>query len=362
MVEYSAQNPARVLLVDDSTVIRKTLTKILSSYQEIALVGEASNGQQAIDIVPDVSPDIILLDIEMPIMDGMEALPHLLSTSPTSKIIVLSTLTRKNAALSFRALEIGAADYMEKPHANESLHSFAELLRNKIIAIASSAQPETIAKEVAPAATEEKPLVSFQLAAEKSYPRPKILAIGASTGGPPALTKVLKAISADVSNIPIIITQHIPKEFDVLFAETLTKSTNIPCCIPTEGQRIEPGHAYIAPGDYHIEVISGADNTPKIHLSQTEKEHFCRPSVNPMLRSLEAIYHDRILMVMLTGMGSDGIEGAKILHDAGAQVIAQDETTSAVWGMPGAVAKAGICSHVLPIDKLPKKIIERIKG
>jgi two-component system chemotaxis response regulator CheB len=274
---------------------------------------------------------------------------------------MLSALTSENAETVLHALDIGASDYLEKPEDISHHEAFAADLINKILSAAESAEDNVTfdhAPELGPELINIAKESTYTLSL-KTVNKPRILAIGASTGGPPVLTELLRHLKPSIAHIPVVITQHIPKQFDVLLAETLSQSCKVNCTVPSNGDELVAGHVYLAPNDFHMEIIMDDDGkTPRIKLSQTEQEHFCRPSVNPMLRSIVAIYKSRALMVMLTGMGKDGIEGAIALYEAGGTILAQDKATSVVWGMPGAVANAGICADVLSKENLPARIKE----
>jgi two-component system chemotaxis response regulator CheB len=370
-----------VMVVDDSAVIRGILTRILESDPLIGVAESASNGLRAISALEKRDDiDIIVLDIEMPVMDGLTALPKLLESRPGIQVIVASTLTRKNAEISLRCLQAGAADYLTKPGRGSEL-SNADEFRRELLAkvkalgalsrrsrgkapirpkpsigpVPRSRGPERGATfsrkagldETAPIALRKAPLL-----------RPLAIAIGSSTGGPQALHSVFQALRTVSLEQPIFITQHMPATFTSLLAKHIAQSSGRVCVEAAEGQRVRPGEAYIAPGGYHL-GIAGTGTAPTIKLSQTPPENFCRPSVDPMVRSLIGVYGKRLLLVMLTGMGSDGLKGARALVEAGGDVIGQDERTSVVWGMPGAVATAGLCSAVLPLSGIGS-YIERV--
>lgn len=363
-----------VLLVDDSLVIRKVISNTVEKHNNIRIVGEASNGIQAIEKAKELSPDIIILDVEMPLMNGIKALPLLLKESPRSKVIMLSTLTKKNASVAIEAMQLGASDYMEKPNPGDSLEIFEKMLIDMITSISESHkynpaaiksivnESTDITKEEVINIIEDEDGEEFSLSPNKVYAKPDIIAFGSSTGGPPVLSYIIKNIKDEISKVPVVITQHIPKEFAPFLSETISRSSGVKCIIPENNEPLLPGNVYLAPGDYHMEIIKDSSASPIISLNQEPKEHFCRPSVNPMLRSINKVYGKRALIIMLTGMGDDGIEEAIECHKSGARIIAQDKLTSVVWGMPGAVVAAGICSDVLPKDDFPKKIIEILRG
>jgi two-component system chemotaxis response regulator CheB len=344
----SAPAPIRVMVVDDSAIVRGLITRTLKSDPRIEVTASCSNGEMAVTQAAKRALDVIILDIEMPVMDGLAALPKLQQTNPQARIIMASTLTQRNAGISLKALALGAADYIAKPttdrlNSNEDFHR--ELIQ-KVIALGQRKMPAQ------PTAASPRPSVKPQLPQLRGgvMRRPRILAIGSSTGGPQALLTLLGALPASV-NCPIVIAQHMPATFTTVLAQHIARASGRPSAEAAHGMEIRPGHIYLAPGDYHFQLIR--EGTACIaRLSQTAPENFCRPSVNPLFRSVAQTFGADSCAVMLTGMGSDGCEGAKIMAAAGAPVIAQDEATSVVWGMPGAVAQAGICSAILPLPQI----------
>ena len=347
----------RVMIVDDSAAIRGFISRWVASDPALAVVATANNGQTAIDQVKSADPDVIILDIEMPEMDGITALPHLLKASPHSKIIVASTLSRRNAEISIKALSLGATDYVPKPSsvgAGDAGETFRRELCAKIVAVAKPRR--RVLGERLAAAT---PRISgpIKLRAPSMVP-PHILAIGSSTGGPQALVKVVSAIAPKLE-VPVLITQHMPATFTAILAETLSRSSGLKCVEGATGTMLQPGCVYVAPGEYHM-IIKGRGGP--IELLQTPPENFCRPAVDPMFRSIAAAYGAATLAVVLTGMGADGREGARAIADAGGTILAQDEATSVVWGMPAAVAHAGLASAVLPLDAVAGEVRKYLGG
>lgn len=390
-------DPITVMLVDDSAVIRGLFTRTLEADPDVRVTISVGDGQAAIDKLKRNEVDIMVLDIEMPRLDGISALPRLLEIDPDLPIIMASTLTHRNAEISMKALELGAKDYLTKPSTTRELTGeadFKSALLNRVKAFGdprrrhrratqpkSAAAPRKVfgAERVpapAPASTRtptrtptraptptptprsarstplfskpgEPKVFTLRAAAKVS---PLVLAIGSSTGGPQALFKVLADLPKNIRQ-PIFITQHMPATFTTILAEHITKSTGWPCSEAKDGEVAQSGQIYLAPGDYHMTVKT--DGTRKvINLDQSPPVNFCRPSVDPMLESLTTAYGGRVLTIILTGMGQDGRNGAQSVVDAGGQVVAQDEKTSVVWGMPGAVAMTGLCSAVLPLDQI----------
>lgn len=354
--------PYRVMVVDDSAVIRGLLARGLESDPDIKVIASASNGEQALKALERHDVEIVVLDVEMPVMDGMTALPLLLKAKPDMQVIMASTLTRHNAEISLRAMANGAADYVAKPSSTSEVHStdvFRRELIDKVKAVANAGRGSGARKAAKPmpstATGGNTPVKSLSLTGPlrlrpAPQARPDIVAIGSSTGGPPALFTFLADFCRDVS-LPIVITQHMPATFTSLLAEHITRACGWPAGEGKDGEPVLPGRIYVAPGGFHMTLTRG-DTHNKICIDNGPPENFCKPAVDPMLRSMAPIYGARMLVVMLTGMGHDGQEGSKVVTAAGGSVIAQDEATSVVWGMPGAVASAGLCSAVLPLKDL----------
>jgi two-component system chemotaxis response regulator CheB len=348
-----------VMVVDDSAVIRGLLTRTLEADPKIRVVASVGNGQVAINTLQRMDVEVVILDIEMPVMDGMTALPRLIATRPGLQVIMASTLTSKNAAISLKALEQGAADYVTKPGSTGGLISatdFQRELTEKVKSLGLAAR-KTAGRVGGPskrlaAASPVKRLETPKKVVLRDAPiaPPQVLAIGSSTGGPQALFTVL-ARMADAIRIPVLITQHMPATFTTILAEHLGQTSGMKSAEGKDGEPVVGGRIYVAPGDFHMKVV--AEGSQKvIRLTKEPPENFCRPAVDPMLRSVAAVYGRSALAVILTGMGSDGMRGAQVLTAAGGSVIAQDEATSVVWGMPGAAATAGVCSAVLPLQDI----------
>ncbi|HYD98410.1 MAG TPA: chemotaxis response regulator protein-glutamate methylesterase [Alphaproteobacteria bacterium] len=369
----------RVMVVDDSAIIRGLLTRTLESDPLIRVVASVGDGQMALNTVARQPVDVIVLDIEMPVMDGLTALPKLAAAAPHAKIVMASTLTAKNADISLRAMANGAADYVTKPSSTRELGG-AELFKRELVekvkALGTRARqgnpnatapaplraaPGGAAPAGAPASGAGTPaptiLNTLRARGEPAQIRlqpaktdkPDIIAIGSSTGGPQALFEVLGHLAGVPQ--PILITQHMPPTFTTILAEHITRQCRLTCAEGVDGEPIVGGRAYVAPGDFHMTVVQkGGVNC--IALSKDPPENFCRPAVDPMMRSIVRAYGRRILAIILTGMGQDGMKGCDGVVAAGGQVLAQDEASSVVWGMPGAVAMAGLCSAVLPLKEL----------
>jgi two-component system chemotaxis response regulator CheB len=377
----------RVLVVDDSSVIRGIVSRWIEASPDMQLCGSAVNGKDALQRVATIKPDIILLDIEMPEMDGITALPLLLKACPQTKIIMASTLTRRNAEISLKALALGASDYVPKPtsmRGGDASDEFKRELFTRIIALGRKRKPAAPVARATPASdapvgpnAAPRPVVrplrpnaapvagdEGSSAGRNVIPLRKatavlpaqIVAIGSSTGGPQALITVISALAPQI-NVPIVITQHMPPTFTSILAETITRTSGLKCVEGVNGMMLEKRQVYVAPGGYHM-TIKGKGGP--IELNQDPPENFCRPAVDPMFRSLAAAYGGAVLGVILTGMGSDGREGSRSLTAAGGIVLAQDEESSVVWGMPGAVAQAGLASAVLPLNNVGPEILKQL--
>ena len=348
--------PYRLMVVDDSAVIRGLLTRSLEADPEVEVLASASNGEMALSALARYDIEIVILDIEMPVMDGLTALPKLLAAKPGLKVIIASTLTRRGADISMKLLAAGAADYVTKPAAAlTGAEEFKRELLAKVKALgqarrraAGMAQPHGLVAPLAPQAEPQRRVMALRAGGRE---RPEVLAIGSSTGGPQALFKVLGALRGALKQ-PIFITQHMPATFTTILAEHLARASGYPAAEGVDGEPVQGGRIYVAPGDFHMLIEIRERGEKVVRLSKAPPENFCRPSVDPMLRSLAAAYGPRVLTLILTGMGHDGLGGCRAVVEAGATLVAQDEASSVVWGMPGAVANAGLCSAVLPLDEI----------
>lgn len=346
----TAVRRVHVMVVDDSAIIRGLISRQLAGDPAIEVVATAPNGEAALAELDRRDVDVVVLDIEMPVMDGLTALPLMLAAHPGLKVVMASTLTRRNAEISLKALQLGAADYIPKPEAGlATADDFKRELTFKVKVLgaarrrgAGAAQPVNV-----PGAA---PVMPARALRPIHRATPSVLAIGASTGGPPALLKLFEQLKGAVTQ-PILLTQHMPATFTALLAEQLTRVGDRPCVEGRDGDPIRPGHCYVAPGGWHMTVRSGAAGRV-ISLNQEPPENFCRPAVDPMLRSIAQVYGSTAVGLILTGMGVDGARGCQALHDAGGSFIVQDEATSVVWGMPGAAAATGLAEQILPLDHI----------
>jgi len=361
----SVANPIRVMVVDDSAVIRGFLTRFIESDPDIKVVASASNGQLAVNNMGPAKFDVVVLDIEMPVMDGMTALPLILQADPSVQVIIASTLTKANAAITLKAFEMGASECLAKPTSHElsGSNAFQDELVQKVKTLGLVARKKRGSGEkpaAAKSAITAAPVVTapkkFALRSELIKYAPDIIAVGSSTGGPQALLQFFTDLKGKVRQ-PIFVTQHMPPTFTTILAEHIAKQSGLLCHEAKEGDIIEGGHIYLAPGNFHM-TVKDLSGKRVIALNQDAQENFCRPAVDPMMRSLISVYGKKILAVIFTGMGADGLKGCQQLVEAGGTVLAQDEATSVVWGMPGAVAMAGICTQVLPLGLMAKAVRE----
>jgi two-component system, chemotaxis family, protein-glutamate methylesterase/glutaminase len=366
------------MIVDDALVARGFVKRWVDAEPDLELVGSLRDGREAIEKLEKINPDVVVLDVEMPDIDGITALPQLLQKKPDLAIIMASTLTRRNAEISMKALALGALDCISKPEANERVASaeFRRELIDKIRHLGSRRTRRRVvarapipvqahlprverAPELAPAIT-PKP---HPVPAVRSFPRlsPRVLLIGASTGGPQALTEVMSRIGVIAGRVPVLITQHMPPTFTTILAEHLARVSGRIAREAVDGEPVVPGRIYLAPGGIHMRVLR-QDGNPVIALDNGAPVHFCKPAVDPLFSSAAEVWGNAAFGVILTGMGSDGTDGAAEIVAAGGAVIAQDEETSVVWGMPGSVAEAGLCSAILPLNDIAPKIVRIFAG
>lgn len=355
----------RVMVVDDSAVIRGLIARVLESEPDIEVAVTVSDGRQAVAALARHPVDVIVLDIEMPQMDGLTAIPLLLAQAPHVKIVMASTLTLKNADITLKALAAGAADYIPKPTSSRDMMGPAAFNRELLEKVRSLG---AVARHARHGGAPDRGLVSVPLhrpatasapAAQPSLRAPstivpQVIAIGSSTGGPQALYEVLKHF-APAPTLPILLTQHMPPTFTTMLATHISRLCGVTAVEAEDGMPVLRGRVHIAPGNYHM-TITQTKATPVIRLNQDPPQNYCRPSVDPMLSSLVALYGSAVFVAILTGMGQDGLRGCREVIAAGGTVIAQDQATSVVWGMPGAVANAGLCSAIVPITEIGPRL------
>jgi two-component system chemotaxis response regulator CheB len=351
----------RILVVDDSVVVRRMVTDVLTADPALEVVGAAANGRIALAKIPQVNPDLITLDVEMPEMDGIETLSELRKTYPRLPVIMFSTMTERGAAATLEALSRGANDYVTKPSNAGSVAAALERIREQLIPKIKAHCP-LVAGPGRPTAPVPRQALGCP---PKPIPqRPEvavdIVAIGVSTGGPNALAEVIPQLAADLP-VPVVIVQHMPPVFTKLLAERLSSKSGIRVEEGRPGQTLEAGQAWLAPGDFHM-VVERCGVHVRIMTHQAPPENSCRPAVDVLFRSVAEVYGPRALGVVMTGMGQDGLRGSEHIQEAGGSVLAQDEATSVVWGMPGFVAQAGLADKVLPLQQIAGEIMRRVSG
>ncbi|NLH80423.1 MAG: chemotaxis response regulator protein-glutamate methylesterase [Phyllobacteriaceae bacterium] len=370
------------MVVDDSVVVRGLIGRWIDEDPALAVVASHRNGKLAVEDVARSNPDVVVLDVEMPEMDGITALPLLLKAKPGLVVVMASTLTRRNAEISLKCLSLGAADYVPKPESNSGVTTSAEF-RAEVVAKVKALGGRALARSgrhaptadapsrPAPGPAASAPMRTSSLAASRpatvptlrpySSLTPKVLLIGSSTGGPQALTKLFGDIGPAIGNLPVLVTQHMPATFTSILAEHITKASGRRAAEGTHGEPLMPGRIYVAPGGRHMVIgKTGADIC--VQLNDLPPVNFCKPAVDPLFDSAVPLFGAAILACVLTGMGHDGAAGAGRVAGAGGSVIAQDEETSVVWGMPGAVAQAGAAAEVLPLDQIGPKIARIVGG
>ena len=380
----SGQAPIRVMVVDDAVVVRGLVSRWIDEEPGMQVVASLRTGRQAVDQLERTNPDVVILDVEMPDLDGLSALPLLLEKKRDLVVIMASTLTRRNAEVSLKALSYGAADYIPKPETNREITTSASFRRDLIEKIrqlggrrrrSADAARRPVAEPAARAAGIEPRTISDAAAVIGPIPivhtslrlrpfstvTPRVLLIGSSTGGPQALTGIMPHLAPVIDRAPVLIIQHMPPTFTTILAEHLARASGRPAHEAVDGEPVVPGKIYIAPGGRHMRVIRRQPH-PFIALDDGPPVNFCKPAVDPLFQSAVEIWNNAILSVILTGMGHDGTHGAADIVAHGGSVIAQDEATSVVWGMPGSAANAGVCSAVLPIDQIAPKVVRLFQG
>jgi two-component system chemotaxis response regulator CheB len=341
-----------VLVVDDSIVVRRVVTEVLEAQEDMEVVGSASNGSVALTKMAQLKPDLVILDIEMPEMDGLTALTHLRQDHPRTPVIMFSSLTELGAKATLEALSRGASDFFAKPGGAGGLEASRRVIQSELVPAIRALCPRKVLKP-------EPVLAATKPRAPSTPARIDAIAIGASTGGPNALVEIFAGLPAGLP-VPILIVQHMPPMFTQMLAERLTNNSRVATCEARPGTALEPGKAWIAPGDYHLLVAREATRVV-MKVNQDAPESACRPAVDPLLRSVANAYGRNCLAIVLTGMGQDGLRGCEAIRTAGGQILAQDEATSVVWGMPGFVVRAGMADKVLPLSLIAGEIVRRLK-
>jgi len=363
------------MVVDDSAVARGFIRRWAETEADIEIVASLQTAREALSYLTRVEPDVVVLDIEMPDMDGITALPLILKEKPNVAVIIASTLTRRNAEISLKALSLGALDCIQKPDAQGVVTS--ESYRHALItrirelgarARRTPAEPKT--RPAAPAPSKDRsaenvlPFVGAQKTISlRPMPAmaPRVLVVGSSTGGPQALTEICGRLGPVIDQAPVLITQHMPPTFTTILAEHLARATGRPAREAEDGEPIRAGHIYVAPGHRHLRVAR-SNGQPVAILDDAPPVHFCKPAVDILFSSAAEVWGGWVLGLVLTGMGTDGTGGAADIVASGGSIIAQDEATSIVWGMPGSVAQAGVCSSILPLNEIAPAITRLFTG
>jgi two-component system chemotaxis response regulator CheB len=365
------------MVVDDSVVIRGLISRWIASEPDMVVAASLRTGLDAVNQIERVNPDVAVLDIEMPELDGISALPQLLAKKRNLIIIMASTLTRRNAEISFKALSLGASDYIPKPESTReasAAETFHHDLIQKIRSLGAKvrrASPATSSPPLAPVLDRAREPLTRPAPTPVAQPplvrrafsshAPRVLLIGSSTGGPQALMALVTELGPVIDRFPVLITQHMPPTFTTILAEHLARSSHRPAHEAIDGEIVKAGRIYLAPGGRHMRVVRhGAEAA--IALDDGPPVNFCKPAVDPLFTSAIDVWQGGVLAVVLTGMGSDGMRGGKEIVAAGGSVIAQDEASSVVWGMPGAAANAGICAAILPLNQIAPKLVRVFAG
>jgi two-component system chemotaxis response regulator CheB len=361
----------RILVVDDSAVMRSLLRTVVATDSALEVAGTAADGATALAAIATLRPDLVLLDVEMPVMDGLVTLREMRKRGFKMPVIMCSSLTQRGAKVTIEALAGGASDYVTKPAGQADRETAVRTLSQQLVP-KIKALTQDVAVAALPTPQPFSPLAPRPAAPSNILPMggpapirqqalnivPTVLAIGVSTGGPAALDVLLPTIPANFP-LPILIVQHMPELFTKLFAERLNSRCRIPVAEAAQGMTVVPGTAYIARGNWHMEVLGGAHPAAPatLNLTQAAPENHCRPAVDVLFRSVARLYSNGVLAIVLTGMGSDGMLGCRVIREQGGGVIAQDQATSTVWGMPGAVSNAGLAHKVLPLDAIAPEIL-----
>ncbi len=362
----------RVMIVDDAVVVRGLFSRWVEAEPDLEVVASLRTGRDAVSQVERADPDVVVLDVDMPELDGIAALPLLLGKKPDLIVIMASTLTRRNAEISLKALSLGAADYIPKPDNNREVTgslSFRRDLIEKIRQLGLRSKRLRLLK-TRPSGAEGAPVLQPKLRAAASQEialrampatPPRVLLIGSSTGGPQALNAIVTQINSVLDRAPVLITQHMPPTFTTILAEHLARASNRPVREAVAGEEVNAGTVYLAPGGKHMSVVR-RDGIAVIALDDGPLINFCKPAVDPLFTSAAEVWGQKVLALVLTGMGSDGLRGSQAIAAAGGTILAQDEATSVVWGMPGQVAHAGLASALVPLNDIAGKLTRLFTG
>ncbi len=358
--------PVRVMIVDDSVVVRGLVSRWVGLEPDMQVVRVCKNGREALDQLDIANPDVVVLDIEMPELDGIATLKEMHARKPRLPVIMASTLTKRGAETTLKALSLGASDCVAKPDINQSSGAADEFRRELVVKIRTfgsrrSAVVPLPRNEVRAAPLSRKAPASDIPLRPFSKVMPKAILIGSSTGGPQALSTLIKGLAPVIDRLPILIVQHMPPIFTATLAEHIGRFAGRPAREAINGEPLKPGMIYVAPGGKHLALIR-RDHGVEVVIDDSAPIHFCKPAVDALFLSASNALDGRVLAIVLTGMGSDGKKGAVAIADNGGNVIAQDEATSVIWGMPGSAANAGACAAVLPIQEIGPKAVRIVSG
>ncbi len=347
-----------MLVVDDSVVARRVIAEVLAEDEALEVVGTAANGRIALAKIPMVDPDVVTLDVDMPEVNGLEALAVIRARFPAVRVIMVSSLTERGAKVTVDSLVLGASDYVAKASRAQSPEEARQYLRQQLVPKVRALTPG--GRFARAAATGAVPRPGLPPPLPRQLRPPEVVAVGASTGGPNALVAVLGEMPADFP-LPVLIVQHMPEQFTGFLAQRLDSKCPLEVVEADEGMRLRPGQVVVARGNHHLEVLAAGDGAV-LHTHQGPLVNSCRPSVDVLFQSVARCFGGAALCVVLTGMGQDGLRGAGEVRSAGGQVVVQDQSTSVVWGMPGAVAEANLADAVLPLDEIGAEIVQRVRG
>lgn len=360
----------RVLVVDDAVVVRRMVADMIGTDPQLEVAGTAANGRIALAKLTQLNPDLIVMDVEMPELDGLETLKELRKTHPRLPVIMFSTLTERGAAATLEALTFGANDYVTKPANVGSVALAMQRLHDELLPKIKGLCPQLVPRrttrplpQITDGSNGSAPVAPTKPARPVAHKGPQhpveVLAIGVSTGGPNALAELLPALPADFP-VPVVIVQHMPALFTKLLAERLQSKSALKVRECIVGEALQPGHVWIAPGGHHM-VVERSNGKVRLATNQEPPENSCRPAVDVLFRSVVKAYGAGTLAVILTGMGRDGLRGCELIHHANGQILAQDEASSVVWGMPGVVTQSGLADKVLPLNQLASEIVRRVQ-
>ena len=349
-----------ILIVDDSAAIRRLLSDVLSSVPTIDVVGTAATGSLALAKIPQLNPDLVILDVDMPGMNGLETLSEIRKTHPRLPVIMFSGFTTQGAVATIDALTRGANDYATKPTGISNSTAARQHIREQLVPKIQALLAPSVSLKPSPSHPAVRPVPpKLTPVLARAHQRVDIVAIGVSTGGPNALMELIPALPANFP-VPIVIVQHMPRLFTGILAERLASQSAIQVREGKAGMLLEPAHAWLAPGDFHMSLGHNDDGV-HLRLSQGPPDNACRPAANVLFRSVASLYGPNALAVVLTGMGQDGLRGCRAIHAAGGQILVQDEASSVVWGMPGCVAEAGLANQILPLHQIGDAILRRVE-